>query len=79
MKEESQGLENSLKEKFGEALNFSYVDVQGEEMKEYPKIAAILKQVRLPLTVLNGEPRFHGGLSLGRVEKAVNELLAGKG
>ncbi len=78
MQEESEDLGNSLKGKFGEALKFSYVDVQSGEMKEYPEVAAILKRIRLPLTVINREPRFHGGLSLIRVEKAVSELLAGK-
>jgi hypothetical protein len=76
MKEESEDMGNSLKGKFGEALKFSYVDVQSEKMKNYPEIAAILNRVRLPLTVINGEPRFHGGLSMNRVEKAVSEFLA---
>ncbi len=78
MEEESEGLGNSLKGKFGEALKFSYVDVGSEEMKEYPEVAAILNRIRLPLTVINREPRFHGGVSLSRVEKAVSELLAEK-
>lgn len=76
MKEESEDMWNSLKGKFGEALKFSYVDVQSEKMKNYPEIAAILNQVRLPLTVINGEPRFHGGLSMNRIEKAVGEFMA---
>jgi len=76
MKEESEDLGNSLKGKFGEALKFSYVDIQGRDMKKYPEIAAILNQVRLPLTVINGEPRFHGGLSMNRIEKEVSDFLA---
>ena len=76
MKEESEDLRKYLKEKFGEAAKFSYVDVQSEEMKNYPEISAILKRVRLPLTVINGEPKLHGGLSLKRIEKAVSEFLA---
>ena len=76
MKEESEDLKKYLKEKFGEAAKFSYVDVQSEEMKNYPEIAVILNRVRLPLTVINGEPRFHGGLPLSRIEKAMSEFLA---
>jgi len=75
MKEESVELGNYLKEKFGQSVSFSYVDVQSEEMKNYPEISAILKQVRLPLTVINGEPKLHGGLSLSRIEKAMSEFL----
>lgn len=75
MKEESEDLGNSLRGKFGEALDFSYVDVGSRDMKKYPEITAILNQILLPLTVINGEPRFHGGLSMIRVEKAVTEFL----
>ncbi len=69
-------LGNSLKEKFGDSVSFAYVDVQSEEMKNYPKILAILNRVRLPLTVINDEPRLHGGLSLTRVEQAISQLMA---
>jgi hypothetical protein len=61
--------------KFGEALKFSYVDIRSQDMKKYPEVAAILNRVRLPLTIINGEPRFHGGLSINRIEKAVGEFL----
>ena len=67
---------SSLSEKFGEAVKFAYVDVQSEEMKNYPDIAAILSKVNLPLIVVDGKPRFHGGITLSRIEKLVNELLA---
>ncbi len=78
MQEESLELGNSLKKKFGPSVSFAYVDVQSEEMNKYPEISAILNRVRLPLTVINGEPKLHGGLSPSRVEKAVGELLQKK-
>lgn len=76
MKEAAENLGNSLSEKFGEAVKFAYVDVKSDEMKNYPDIAAILSKVNLPLIVINGKPRFHGGITLIKVEKLVNELLA---
>jgi hypothetical protein len=51
------------------------VDVQSDEMKDYPNISAILNRVRLPLTVLNGEPRFHGGFSMPMIAEAVGDLM----
>lgn len=74
MQEEAEDLKNFLVDKFGEAVKYAYVDVQSDEMKNYPDIAAILNKVRLPLTVLNGEPRFHGGFSTPMIAEAVGDL-----
>lgn len=76
MKEAAENLGSSLSEKFGEAVKFAYVDVQSDEMKNYPDIAAMLSKVNLPLIVIDGKPRFHGGITVSKVEKLVNGLLA---
>ena len=76
MEEQAQDLKNYLEEKFGNAVRFSYVDVQSKEMKKYPSIAKMLGMARLPLIVINDEPRFHGGLSVSSIEDAIGELLA---
>ena len=75
MEEQAQDLKNHLEEKFGNAVRFSYVDVQSKEMKKYPGIKEMLGMVRLPLTVINDEPRFHGSLSVNSIEDAIGELL----
>ncbi|MBF7082620.1 hypothetical protein IT084_06455 [Desulfallas sp. Bu1-1] len=74
MKEEAEDLSIALKESFGDQVNVKFVDVTTEEMKEYPKIASILPRVRLPLTVINDEPRFHGGISAEVISDAVREM-----
>jgi hypothetical protein len=76
MKEAAENLGSHLLDKFGNAVAFAYVDVQSDEMKNYPDIAAILSKVNLPLIVVDGKPRFHGGITMSKVEKLVNELLA---
>ncbi len=76
MKQAAENLGNSLSQRFGQAVKFAYVDVTSEEMKKYPDIAAILSKVNLPLVVIGGKPRFHGGITLSRIEKLVEELLA---
>ncbi len=43
-------------------------------MNNYPEIAQILTRVRLPLIVLNGVPRFHGGISKEVIADAVGDL-----
>jgi len=75
MEEQAQEVRNHLSKKFGEKVNFSYVDVQSKEMKKHPGIKKIVGMVRLPLTVINDESRFQGGLSAEMIEEAIGELL----
>jgi len=76
MEEQAEEVRIYLEVKFGNTVQFSYVDVQSKEMKKYPGIMKLLGMVRLPLIVINDEPRFHGGLSQDMIEKAIGELLA---
>ncbi len=75
MKEAAEDLRNSLSQRFGKGVKFAYVDVKSEEMKNYPDIATILSKVNLPLVVIGGKPRFHGGITLSKIETVVGELL----
>jgi hypothetical protein len=76
MEEQAEEVRDHLSKKFGEKVNFSYVDVQGKGMKKHPGIKKIVGSVRLPLTVINNEARFQGGLSAEMIEEAIGELLA---
>lgn len=75
MEEEAKSLNNYLKEKFGDAVKVTYVDVASDEMKDYPDIPSVLSNISLPLIVLNGEPRFYGGISAAMIENALREIL----
>jgi disulfide oxidoreductase YuzD len=75
MKEEAENLKHVLIDKYGEVIDFTYVDVESEEMKEYPQIAVLLDKIRLPLTCLNGEPSFYGGFSPDMISDAIGKLL----
>ncbi len=78
MEEEAKSFEKSLKENLGKAVKFTYVDVQSDKMKNYPTIPSVLSNIRLPLVVLNDEPRFHGGISADIIGNAVREILSGE-
>ena len=78
MEEESKDLKTSLKGKLGKAVKLTYVDVESDEMKTYPNIPPVLSNIRLPLVVLNDEPRFYGGISADIIENAVREILSGE-
>ncbi len=78
MEEQVNDLETSLKAKVGDNVRLTYVDVESDEMKNYPKIPPVLSNIRLPLIVVNDEPRFYGGLSSDMVAKVVQEVLSGE-
>ena len=78
MEEQAKDLERSLKKTIGEVVRLTYVDVQSDEMKNYPAIPPVLSNVRLPLVVLNDEPRFYGGISADKIGNAVREILSGE-
>ncbi len=78
MEDEVKDLKNALKEKLGKAVKLTYVDVESDEMKKYPNIPPVLSNIRLPLVVLNDEPRFYGGISVEMIGNAVHEILSGE-
>ena len=78
MEEEAKGLKTYLKGKFGKVVKLTYVDVESDEMKNYPNIPAVLSNIRLPLIVLNDEPKFYGGISADMIGDAVREMLSGE-
>lgn len=75
MQDAAKVLEKALTEKFGDMVSFRFVDVFSEEVMDFPDVLKVINQFRLPLTLLNGEPRFHGGLSIEKISAAVAELL----
>ena len=76
MKDDAEDFGVTLKEKFGDKVDFTFIDVVSDEFENYPDIKEILDKVRLPLTVINGKPRFHGGLAPDMITDAVEGLIA---
>jgi hypothetical protein len=76
MKDDAEDLGVTLKEKFGDKVAVTFIDVISDEFENYPDIKEILDKVRLPLTVINGKPRFHGGLAPDMITDAVEGLIA---
>ncbi len=78
MEQEAKDLKTSLKGKLGRAVKLTDVDVESDEMKHYPNIPPVLSNIRLPMIVLNDEPRFYGGISADMIGNAVREILSGE-
>ncbi len=74
MKQEAEELGSTLKGDFGDDVSTKFVDVSTDEVNQYPNIVSILGRVRLPLTVINNEPRFHGGISAEVITNALKEM-----
>ena len=74
MKDEAAELGDKLKVALGDHIETSFIDVSTTEIKNYPEIEKVLTNVRLPLTVINGQPRFHGGLGVDMIVDAIKEL-----
>lgn len=77
MKEEAEELGIALKDSFGEGVGLVFVDVMTPELEKYPEISGLLSRVRLPLTVINGQPKFHGGLSFDMISDTIKSIRAG--
>jgi len=75
IQEEAGLLRESLIKNFGGAIKFRYLDIRSDEMLEYPQIEKMINNIRLPLTVVNGEPKFHGGFPFGMIAETVYRLL----
>jgi len=75
MPDEAGELAVKLKDVYGDRVECAFIDVKTDKIKNYPEVEKILDRVRLPLTVINGEPRFHGGLDQDLIIDAVKEQL----
>ena len=75
MKDEAEELADKLQVAFDDRVVTSFIDVSTAEIKNHSEIEKILPQVRLPLTVINGKPRFHGGLGVDMIVDAIKELI----
>jgi hypothetical protein len=75
MQEEAALLKEALVKNFGEAVKFRYVDIRSDEMLEYPQVEKMIMNTRLPLTFIDGEPKFQGGFPFGMIAQAIYKLL----
>lgn len=63
-----------MQQMYGDDISLEYVDLIKDDLTKYPDIQKIMGRFTPPLIVINGEPRFHGGLSSEMVAEAVNEI-----
>lgn len=70
-------MEMELQDQFGPLVKVGFVDVLSQEMSSFAEVNSLIQsgKVKLPLVVINGRPRFHGGVSKPMIAQVVEMLL----
>ena len=74
---EVEKLAADLKESFGDRVELKYVDADKEGLADYPVMQRVLQMgYPYPVTLVNGQPKFAGGVQAGEIKSSIKELLA---
>lgn len=69
-------LAENLRNAFGSQVEVRYVDVDQEGLDNYPAMTKILQMgYPYPITVINGEPRYAGGIMIAEVKQSIKDIL----
>lgn len=65
-----------LKNQYGNHVEVKYVDVDKTGLKDYPIMNRVLQMgYPYPITLINGDPKFAGGLMIAEVKQIIDEVL----
>lgn len=65
-----------LKNQYGDQVEVKYVDVDKTGLKDYPIMNRVLQMgYPYPITLINGDPKFAGGLMIAEVKQIIDEVL----
>lgn len=68
-----------LKKAYGDKVAVKYVDVDQEGLGNYPVMNQVLQMgYPYPVTLINGQPKFAGGIMVNEVKQVIDETLKGK-
>ncbi len=74
---ETEKLSSELKEKYGAKVEVNFVDVDKVGLDNYPLMGQVLQMgYPYPVTLINGAPKFAGGIMNEDVMNIINEILA---
>jgi len=60
-------------------VEVKYVDVDKEGLGNYPTMAQVLQMgYPYPITLINGTPKFAGGLMVNEIKQIIDEEIKGK-
>lgn len=70
---------NELKQAYGDKVEVKYVDVDQVGLDSYPIMNQVLQMgYPYPVTLINGQPKFAGGIMTTEVKQVIDETLKDK-
>ncbi len=65
-----------MKESYGDQVTLKYINADQEGLVNYPLVNKVLQMgYPYPITVINGEPKFAGGIMIPELKSTIEELL----
>lgn len=70
---------NELKQVYGDKVEVKYIDVDQVGLEKYPIMNQVLQMgYPYPVTLINGQPKFAGGIMTTEVKQLIDETINGK-
>jgi len=74
--EMTETMAHELKMTYGDQVTIKYVNVDETGLADYPIMNRVLQMgYPYPITLVNGEPKFAGGLMLAELKQSIDDLL----
>lgn len=65
-----------FKKAYGDKVEVKFVDTDKEGLANYPIMNRVLQMgYPYPVTLINGDPKFAGGIMISEVKQSIDELL----
>lgn len=78
-RKETEELASKLTAKFGDKVEVKYVDIDEIGIDQYPVMNKVMQMgYPYPITLINGDPRFAGGIMDTEIENAIQTILDGE-
>lgn len=72
----AEKLTEDLKSAYGDKVEVKYIDADKTGLAAYPLVSQVLQMgYPYPITVINGEPKFAGGIMAPDIKTNIDELL----
>jgi len=69
-------MKDELNKVYGSKVEVKYVDVDNEGLGNYPVMKQVLQMgYPYPVTLINGQPKFAGGIMVPEVKQVIDETL----
>ncbi len=69
-------MSEDLKKIYGDQVEVKYIDVDKDGLANYPIMDRVLQMgYPYPVTLINGDPKFAGGIMISEVKQSIEELL----